>query len=550
MRKFLVGALALALTVVPLLGGCGQKPAGGTTAVAQKVIRINNSMDPRTIDPASETSAYEFSIENQLFEGLTRQGPKGIEPGIATDWKVSDDGLTYEFHLRDAKFSNGDPITAQDFVYSWKRVLDPRFGSEYSYQLYYIKGAEAVNNIDVADANAATKIQDGLDKLGLVAKDPKTLVITLEYKTPYFLSLTAFPTYSPVDEKVVSQNPDWATKPETYISDGPFKLTEWSHGDKIVVEKNPNYWDAKTVKVDKIEFYMVESGSTELTMWETGQLDITFGNLPTAELARLKSEGKLQVQPLIGTMYFAPQNKKPPLDNEKVREALSMALDRKALTDDVIKTGSIPAYAFVPPGIPDADPSKDFRAVGGDLFKEDVQAAKTLLAEAGYPDGKGFPGFEIVYTTNETTKAIVEASIEMWKNNLGITNITARNVESKVRLEKRKTGDFQFTYTGWYGDYLDPMTYIDLPVTGGGQNEMKFSDPQYDSLVKEAKETGDPSKRMQLMHQAEQILFDKMGIIPIDFEVKVYLQSPKVTGVFRNALNLIDFKWADVDTSK
>jgi len=545
-RKFLVVALTLAVVAIPLLAGCGRTPAGGTAAPQQKVIRFNNSVDPRTIDPAKETSAYEFSIENQLFEGLTRQGPKGLEPGIATDWKISDDGLTYEFHLRDAKFSNGDPITAQDFVYSWKRVLDPRFGSEYSYQLYYIKGAEAVNSIKVDDADAATKIQEGLDKLGVVAKDPKTLVVTLEYQTPYFLGLTAFPTYHPVDQKVVEKNPDWDTKPETYISDGPFKLTAWNHGDKIVAEKNPNYWDAASVKVDKIEFYMVESGSTELTMWETGQIDITYGDLPTAELARLKSEGKLQVQPLIGTMYFAPQNKKPPLDNVKVRQALSMALNRKAIADDVVKTGSLPAFAYVPSGIADADPSKDFRAVGGDLFKEDVAQAKKLLAEAGYPDGKGFPGFEIVYTTNETTKAIVEASIEMWKTNLGITNITARNVESKVRLEKRKTGDFQFTYTGWYGDYLDPMTYIDLPVTGGGQNEMRFSDPEYDRLVKEAKQTGDQAKRMQLMHQAEQILFDKMGIIPLTFQVKVYLQNPKVTGVYRNALNLIDFKWADV----
>lgn len=547
--------VALALTVALMttgLVGCGSSGASSSSGVSsdvtakEKVIHFNNSMDPRSLDPAMETSAYEFTIENQMFEGLTRQSPKGIVPGIATDWTISPDGLVYTFKLRDAKFSNGDPISADDFVYSWARALDPRNASEYSYQLYYLKGGEALNGIDVSKADADKQVEEGIKNLGVQAVDSKTLKVTLEAPTPYFLGLTAFPTYHPVDRKVVDQDKDWATKPNTFISNGPFKMTEWNHGDKIVLVKNNDYWDKDNVKIDKLEFYMVEQGSTELTMWETGQLDITFGDLPTAELARLKSEGKLQIQPLVGTIYFAPQNQKKPLDDPNIRKALSMALDRKSLTDNVIKGGSIPAFAYIPPGISDADQSQDFRAVGGDLFKEDVQQAKQLLADAGYPEGKNFPGFEIVYTTNEKTKAIVEASLEMWKQNLGITNITARNVESKVRLEKRKTGDFQFTYTGWYGDYLDPMTFADVPMTKNGQNEMKFSNPKYDQLVGDAKKTLDPKQRMQMMHDAEKVLFENMGVIPINFEVKAYLQKSNITGVYRNALNLVDFKWADM----
>ena len=557
--KILVLFMVLVMTL-SVFAGCGgttkpadQKASEPTKAAVQtpakeKVIRFNNSVDPRSIDPATEASAYEFTVENQMFEGLTRQSPNGLVPGIATEWKISDDGLKYTFKLRDAKFSNGDPLTADDFVYSWQRALDPMLASEYAFQLYYLKGAEVLNNIDAKAADAAAQIAKAKSELGVKALDPKTLEVTLADPTPYFLALTAFPTYHPVDKKIVDANKDWATKPETYICNGPYKLTQWNHGDKLVLSKNENYWDIANVKVDKIEMYMVDQGSTELTMWETGQIDITFGDLPSAELARLDKEGKLKSQPLIGTMYFAPQNQKAPLNDVKVRKALSMALDRKSLTTNVIRKGSIPAYAYVPSGIGDADQGQDFRKVGGDLFKEDIAQAKQLLADAGFPDGKGFPGFEIVYTTNELTKAIVEASLEMWKKNLNITNITARNVESKVRLEKRKSGDFQFTYTGWYGDYLDPMTFSDVAMTKNGQNEMKFKNDGYDKLVAEAKKTLDPKKRMQMLHDAEKILFDNMGVIPIYFEAKAYLQNDKVTNVFRNALNLIDFKWADVST--
>ncbi len=542
---FLVAVLAMGI-----LAGCATKKETQSgddkkpDAKTEKVIRYNMGADPRYLDPALMTDLAAFSAENQMFEGLVRITEKGTEKGLAVNWEEKDGGLKYVFTLRDGlKWSNGDPITAEDFVYSWQRALDPRTASEYAYQLYYIKGGEALNAIKTDAADATSKIDAAMKALGVKAVDAKTLEVTLEAPTPYFIALTAFPTLHPVNKKVVTADKDWATKAASYVSNGPYKLTAWEPKKQLVMEKNPNYWDAANVKVDKLIYYMVEEKATALNMWESDQVDI-IESPPPAELARLTKEGKLKKAPSYGTYYYLFNNKVKPFDNPKVRKALSMAIDRKAIVENVTRGGQVPAFAFVAPGSPD-DAGKDFRAGREAMFKEDVAEAKKLLAEAGYPDGKGFPAVTFLYNTDEGHKAVGEAIKEMWKQNLGI-NVTMQNTEWKVVLDKRHKGDYQIARAGWYGDYLDAMTYMDLYVTDGGNNDSFWSNTQYDKLIADTKKTTDAKVRFDNMKKAEEILINDMPIMPIYYYVNLYLQKENVTGVFRNPLGIMDLKGADV----
>ena len=525
---FLVVAVLVLQFAVPMLA-------------AKNVVTMNIGSDPRSVDPALASTTNEHVL-NQLFEGLTRQGPEGIVPGVAKEWSFDKDTNTYTFILRDAQFSNGDPITAEDFVYSCKRALDPRTGSEDAYQLYYIKGAQALNEIDLAAPDAEEQINAGLETVGVRALDESTLEVTLEGLAPYFLSLVAFPTYHPVNKSVVENDPDWGSSVTSLVSNGPYVLQSWVHGEKIVVVKNDKYWDKDTVSIDQLDFLMIEQANTQLIMWETGQLDITTDNVPVTELDRLEKEGVLKKQPVIATRFIFLNNERAPLDDPRVRSALSMALDRGAITDSVIKSGSTPATAYVPPGMPEG--TMDFRDVGGTLIEEDIAKAKALLAEAGFPDGKGFPEIEIMISANEKTKAIAEACIEMWKKNLNITTIEVRSVESKIASERRRGFDFDMTFSGWYGDFLDPMTFLELATSKSGQNSMQYSNPDYDRLIEEVNTSSDEQERMARMHQAEAILMKDMPLIPINVEGSTYLSNPRVQGVFRNILNMVDFKWA------
>ena len=550
-----VAVALLVLLALSALAGCAG--SSGAKGAAEKVIRYNMAADPRSLDPAVMTDLTAFSAENQMCEGMVRIGEKGPEPALASQWEVSADGLTYTFHLRPGlKWSNGDPLTADDFLFAWRRALDPRFGSEYAYQLYYIKNGKTINELAPTSYKDPVSKKDpiyddkavdaALQTLGARAPDPNTVIVTLETPTPYFLGLTAFPTLHPVDKKVVQANPQWADKPETYVCSGPFMLQSWAHNDKLEMVRNPYYWGKADVKVDRLVYLMVESGATALSQWETDAVDI-IDSPPNAELDRLRQEGKLQSAPSFGTYYYIFNDSKPPFDNPKVRRALSLAIDRKAIVQNVTRGGQLPAYALVPSGSPDAAPGSDFRQVGGDLFHEDLAEAKRLLAEAGYPEGKGFPEIPLIYNTSEGHKAVAEAIAQMWKSGLGIT-VTPQNIEWKVVLDKRAHKDYLLARAGWFGDYLDPMTFMDLYVTGGGNNDTAYSNPKVDQLIDLAKHTGDQATRLRNMHQAEQTLVgDDMAVLPIYYYVNLYLQKPNIHGVFRNALGIMDLTHASVD---
>lgn len=548
MRRFFAALLAVLMLAA---AGCS-KPADNGSKTNENLVKINIGTNPKTLDPRVSTGNPESHVQIALFEGLMRLDKDGRAiPGVAESYTLSEDGLTYTFKIREnAKWSNGDPVTAEDFIWTWKSTLDPLLASEYAYQLYYIKGAEKMNKVPVNKLGADGKEIKGADgkpvarpeaevkadfekaaaNFGAKAIDSKTLEVKLIAPTPYFLSLTSFHTLYPVHKQSVEAAKDnWFRNADTMVGNGPFKLVSWKDKDKVVVEKNPNYWGKDEVKLEKVEFYLVEDESTATTMFESGELDIVSEGVNKAELERLKKDQKdaLKLLPDLSTYFYRFNVTKPPMNNVKVRKALAMAIDRNAIVTNVAKAGEKPAFALTPEGI--LDVTGDFRTNGGDLFKEDVEQAKKLLAEAGYPDGKDFPKITILYNTSENHKRIAEAIQEMWKQNLNI-NVELQNQEWAVYLDNQTKLNYQVVRAGWIGDYIDPMTFVDMFVTGGGNNQTGWSNKAYDKLVEKAKNTGDQKVRMEAMHQAEQILTDEMPIMPIYHYVRPLLVSPKVEG--------------------
>ncbi len=498
-------------------------------------LSFNISSEPEALDPAKQTGVVEANVILNCFEGLTRNGAgEKAVPGVAENWTASKDGLVYTFNLRkNAKWSNGDPVTAGDFEYAWKRALNPETASEYAYQLYYIKNGEAYNTKKITDPN----------QLGIKVINNYKLEVTLEAPCPYFLQICYFSTLMPLHKKTVENNEKWATTPQTYISNGPFKLINWVHRERLIFEPNPNYWNRKNIKLTKLTFTMLEDQSTALTMWETNKLDIDE-EPPAPELPRLIKEKKIKYLPELATYFYRFNVTKAPFNDVRVRKALALAIDRKTLVTYVTKGGQKPATALVPYGIGDANPSKDFRQVGGAFIKDaDIKEAKKLLAAAGFPNGKGFPTVELLYNTNQNHKMIAEAIQEMWKKNLGI-NVTLVNQEWKVYLDTQDNLSFQICRAGWSGDYVDPMTFMDMFVTKGGNNDTGWSNKKYDALIDQAKNTGDPKVRMQAMHDAEKILMAEMPIAPIYFYTRPALIKSWAVNAKRSSLGFWDFSQA------
>ncbi|TGE32351.1 peptide ABC transporter substrate-binding protein [Desulfosporosinus sp. Sb-LF] len=538
-RKNKLGVMILAATLMLSITvtGCGTGGSATPTPAKEMKTSYNSGAEPKTLDPQMSNGIPEAIDEMNLFEGLTRLDKNNVaQPAIAEKIDVSSDGLKYTFHLRDSKFSNGDPLTAEDFKFSWMHAMDPASAAEYAYQVAdYIKGGAAYN--------AKTgKAED----VGIKVIDPKTLEVTLENPTPYFMALTAFPTYYPVDKKVVEANKDWNLKAETFVSNGPFKMKSWAHNDKIVLVKNDNYWDAKSVKLTELTLSLIEDRKAALTAYEAGQIDGVDNGVPADDVDRLVKSGDLKVEPQIGTYYYRFNVTKKPYDDPRVRQALAMAIDRKKIVDTVQKTGEKSAFAFTPYGINDADTSKQFRDVGGDYFKEDLSKAKQLLADAGFPDGKGFPEIKILFNSDPNHEKIATIIQDMWSKNLGI-KATLRPEEWKVYQESEQKLNYDVARAAWVGDYLDPMTFLDMFVKNGGNNQTGWANPQYDSLIAAAKKNADSKTRMQQLHDAEKILMTEMPVMPINFYLSKYTAKSYVKGVIHSPLGMVDFKTATVE---
>lgn len=538
MKKVLVIALVFCLVFSLAACGGGAKEEGST-------LNVCLASEPQTIDPALNSSVDGAIMIQHMFEGLLKwvddgEGNAMLAPGMATEWSKSDDGLVWTFNLREgALWSDGEPVKASDFVYAWQRLVTPATAADYSYMIDMVVNA---NEIMAGEADPTT--------LGIKAIDDATLEVTIVAACPYFEEIVAFPATFPVRQDIIEANGDqWTFTPETYVGNGPYVMTEWVHTSYIMTGKNENYYDVAALGPDTIKFSLMDDENAMLAAFNSGELDF-MQTPPVAEIPTLLESGQLKVADYIGTYYVCFQTQKAPFDNPKVREAFSLVIDRNYITSQISGTGEVPAGGFVPQGINDAaGPSGDsFRTTGGDYYstaeadyKANTDKARALLAEAGFPDGKGFPVVEYLYNTADNHKAIGEALQNMWQTELGVS-VTLSNQDWNVFLQTRKDGAYSIARNGWIADYNDPISFLDMWMTGGGNNDAQYANPEYDKLIKAAKASSDQTERMALMHQAEDLIIGQdNALAPIYFYTQPYMIQDAVTGMYHTPLGYFFF---------
>ncbi|SDE77492.1 oligopeptide transport system substrate-binding protein [Fontibacillus panacisegetis] len=554
-NKSLLLLLTLVLAVGTLLSACGSNNdknsasnggnntsnsgtnSGEEKLAADQTLKINLSAEPPTFDPAQAQDSQANTVLKTMYEGLARMNDNGEpEPAAAEKWDV--DGTKYTFHLRkDAKWSNGDPVTAKDFAFAWERVLSPNTdpAPPYAYQLYYIKNAQEYNEGKITDFN----------QVGVKVVDDYTLEVELVSPTPYFLGLTSFYTYYPVHQSV-KDDAKWAVDASKMIVNGPFTLTNWTKGQTIEVTKNENYWGKDNIKLSKISMSLVNSGATELASYKNGELDRTGhpnGEVPTDQIPIVKQELKdeFKVKGIASTYYYQFNLTAKPFDNEKIRKAFAMTIDRQAIVDKVTLGGQLPAFGFVPPGIKGVN--DEFRnEVKDDFFTENTEEAKKLLEEGMKEEGyTQLPEITLTYNSSEAHKKIALAVADMWKKNLGV-DVKTENQEWGVFIENRQNLNYQVARAGWTADYNDPMTFLDMWTSNSGNNDIGLKDAEYDKLINEAKTTEDNAKRNENFKKAEEILVkDTMGIMPIYYYTNIALEKPYLKGVSLDFSGGIDY---------
>lgn len=508
-------------------------PAPAQPAPAQaepQVLRIN-AAEPETLDAGMSNDVISGAFIRSLYDSLVRLDKDGKPVNsVASDIKVSDDKKVYTFTLKDSKWSNGDPVTAQDFAFAWKRTLDPKTASGSAYKYYPIKNARAYYQ-------GKAKAED----LGIKIVDDKTLEVTLENPTPYFLTLATF--YYPVNQKVVEANADWAKKPETIVTNGPFKLAKWEHKNKIELAKNEQYWDKDAVKLDKIEFSMIEDSNTELELFNSGELDWAGGpisGLPADAIAHLRDEGKLKTMERATNYYLLFQTEKAPFTNTKIRKAFAYAINRTDIAENIGQAGQTPLMGFVPK-------SASLKPEG--YFKDnDTEGAKLMLAEGMKELGiTKLPEITYLYNTSELSKKIAEALQAQWKQVLGV-DVKLINKELKVMFDDQEQGKYMISRTGWTGDYNDSVNFLELLMEKYSSNNTTFwSNDKYVELVNKAYAEPDEAKRNQYLTEAESILMDEMPVTGIYSSVNSWVQNDKVKGVTVDPLGYIDFKWGYIE---
>ncbi len=664
--------LSLLLWVVLVSAGCGSDSDyfGKVLPPKGQVLRFNNGAEPEYLDPQMMTGQPDGRIAWALFEGLTSYDPKDLTPlpGMAESWEISEDGRVYLFHLRkNARWSNGDPLTAHDFVYSWRRFLNPATAAQYAYLLFGVRhgkayctgewigrfwatelrrrgsskpeviwqpATEASQQSDKGDSRAEITLSPVLDAeekptgvlrgdlllevpwakgrlqgsleiaktgeatgsvtgkwvldggdpvslefnvsgvldrndrekkvsgtiraeagglqwtarlearvaraedVGVSALDDRTLRVELDNPIQYFLSLTAFYPLSPVHPATIEKYGErWAT-PERMVSNGAFRLVEHSLQNRIVMVRSETYWDGENVKLEKVIAYPVELYTTGCDLYKAGEIDIEPSNyIPLEFIPRIKTKKDYAIHPYLGTYFYRINVNHPVLKDKRVRRALAFSVDREAMVR-FLRAGQLPAWYFVPDGIP--------RYKSPRLLRFDVKEAKRLLAEAGYPGGKGFPKLSILYNTTEQHKQIAVIMQRMWKKNLGI-DIGLKNQEWKVYLKSQRSLDYEISRSGWIGDYADPNTFLDMFLTGGGNNNTGWSNRRYDELIAMAARESDPQRRMQIFYEAEEILMDELPIIPLYIYTTFYLKKPYVRGYTSNIQDVHPLKYVWID---
>lgn len=525
MSAWLTRLLFFTLIVVAVLGfhySRTHRPLRVESAREKGILLLGNGSDPATLDPHLATGTPEHAILDSLFEGLvttTPEDPDANGPGVAERWDTQD-FIHWTFHLRrSARWSDGTPLTAGDFLFAFERILTPALGADYAPMLYPLLNAEEFNMGKITD----------FSQVGVSAPDAHTLRLVLKGPAPYLPSMLKHYSWYPVPRHIIEKHGEMTdrvspwTRPGHLVGNGAFQLKEWRLAHYVAVERNPHYWDAPSVRLNGIHFFSIVSDATEERAFRDGQLHATL-TLPLAKipLYRQQHSELLRIDPMLAVYFYRCNVTRKPLDDSRVRRALALAVDRAAIVENILRAGQKPAHGLTPPGS-----SPDYTTP--DVLRFDPEKARALLAEAGYPEGRGFPKTEILINTSEAHRSIAEAVQEMWKKHLNIS-IGVRNEDWGVYLESQRKLDYSICRAAWVGDYLDPFTFLSMWKTGDGNNNTGWSSPAYDALMDASSREPDPARRMAQLQEAETLLLDELPMLPLYWYVHTWLKRPEVRG--------------------
>ncbi len=502
---------------------------------------INLGPEPKTMDPTLNSINVVSSYILHAFEGLTKiDSNNNVKSGMAESWNISEDGLTYTFNIRkDAKWSDGKPLTANDFEYSWKRAVDPKVAAEYSYMMEIVKNAKEINSGSMS-----------YDNLGVKAIDDYTLEVQLANPASYFLEFIASTVvFMPVRKDIIEQYGDkWTLSPDTYIGNGPYKMKERVIDEKIVFDINTNYYAQKEQIANELTFLLMSDPNTAIAGIRGGSIHFSALEPPAAEIETLKNEGYITANNAIGTFYIELNITNEAFTDKRVRQALALAIDRKYIVDNVTKGGQIPAGGFIPTevrGLESTFRKEHKEYINVDDYENNVKRAKALMAEAGYSNGQNYPVIELKVSPGIYV-LVGEALQQMWKENLNI-NVSLVQEEFPITLQSLVEKDYQMARMGWTGDYNDPMTMLDVMVSYGGVNHSGFANKEYDTNLLMAKKSADNRVRMAAMAKAESILMEEMPIIPLYYRADSFMKSPKLNGVVLNPLGRHKFNYTYIN---
>ncbi len=528
---------ALLLLAALAFTGCGKRESTVDRANRDGVLHLSVGSEPSDLDPQTVTGLADAKVAHSLFEPLVtyEPGTLAIKPALAERWEISPDGLTYTFHLRaDAKWSNGEPVTTQDCLDSWRRILTPSLAADYAYFLYLLRGAEAFNKGQTKDFST----------VGAVARDAKTLVVTLTHPAPYFLQILLNSPWRPLHVRSIAAIGDaynrgtkW-TRPGTLVSSGPFMLKEWKPHQRIVVEKSPTYYDRDKVRLNAIHFYPTESADAEDRAFRTGQIHASW-SIPLSKILPLQREKSpaLRIDPILQTYFFRFNVRTAPLTDVRIRRALSLAIDRDTIASKILPGGRQPAPTFISPLLVGYTPP--------DRKAHDPAAARQLIADSGHPGGKNLPPIELLYDNDEILRLVAEAIQQMWRRDLGI-DVRLVNQEKKVVYANRRAGDYQVLLGNWTADYLDATTFLDMWRSDSGNNHTGWAAPAYDALCDRANHTFDPVARAAILAQAEAYMLDAAPIAPVYFNTHVYYLHPSVKGYSPTPGDHTDYRYVSL----
>ncbi|MFD1064484.1 peptide ABC transporter substrate-binding protein [Oceanobacillus locisalsi] len=510
---------------------------GGTPDLDGKTLYINNGQEPTSFDPSVGFDQLSWDPLNNLMEGLTRldENAEAAE-GVAESWDISDDQLTYTFHLRDdANWSNGDPVVAEDFVYAWKHMLDPETASSAAFLAYYIEGGEEYNS---GEGSA--------DDVNITTVDDKTLEVVLKQPTGFFLDLLTNPAFFPVNHQVAEETSDWYADADTFVANGPFMLESWEHDNEMIFAKNPEYWDADTVNLDYVHVSMVNNTNTQYQMFETGELDVAGDavGIPPEMSDELIEGDNVYIGENGGLEFYRFNVTEEPFQNKKIRQAFSYAINRDDIAEFVVKQGVEPAYGFVSPGFTAPD-GRDFREENGDLVAFDPEQAQELLEEGMEEEGYDeLPPVVLTYSTDDTNQAVAETMQDMFSEHLGV-DVTLENQEWNVFADAQQNLELLFSRSSFLNDYSDPVNFLESFITDSYMNRTGFENEEYDELIQNGKSETDEEARYEYLYEAERMLAEEMIATPIRYYNQVVLEADGVEGILRHPVGYFDLKYAD-----